>query len=137
MAKAVFSFQAPVAFCIASENKPALDDERNKASLKRTSVIPISSRVFIADCPLPSMLPNPVIKAVIASPALSLNAEANCSLLIPATSAYCSSLSLPVSTANCISTMTLEKALPPASASIPTDDKAPAKPTIWASVIPT
>ncbi len=44
--------------------------------------------------------------------------------------------STPVSVANCICTINLENADPPASASIPTDDNAAAKPTMSPSVMP-
>ena len=72
------------------------------------------------------------------APAASFsNAVLKSSALIPATSANCSNESPPCSTASCILDITVDIADPPASASIPTLDNAPAKPSICASLMST
>ena len=61
----------------------------------------------------------------------------NAFLVSPDTRAKSARLSLPVSTATCIMIMAFEKAVPPASASRPTEDNAVEKPKICDSDRPT
>ena len=122
---AVFSLQALVPIDSALLNTSLAPDALNSASRIRISDSPISSSVLIADPPFLFILSSPLIKLMIALAASSSNAFLNSSALIPATSANCSSSSPPLCVARLIFEISLENAVPPASASIPTDDKAP------------
>ena len=182
----MFSPHALVPRSTALLNTSLAPAARSKLSRRRTSVIPISSKTAIADCPCSFVFPSPSINLIIAPEASSLKALENCSADIPATSAksfnfpdasvaslcivfnsllvnpiapavFFNSLPpfltaletcsidtpvcwlklsnpanalAPFSTANCISTITLENAEPPASASIPTELNAAANPMI-------
>ena len=97
----------------------------------------MSSNTAIADLPLRSVSFNPDTKASIAEEASSLNARENSSADILATCAKLSSDSPPFSVANCILTISLLNAVPPASALIPNELSVAANPNILSSVIPT
>ena len=134
---AVFSLQAFVPIDNALVNTSLAPDALSNASRIRISDSPISSKVLIADPPFLFMLSSPLIKLMIALAASSSNAFLNSSALIPATEANCSNCSPPFCVARFIFEIKLEKAVPPASASIPTEDSAPENDMIWASVKPT
>ena len=91
----------------------------------------------MADTPCSSILDRPTMNASIAPAGSAFHMALNSSVVTPATLAKSLSESLPVSTATCIWIMAFEKAVPPASASRPTDESAVAKPSICDCVRPT
>ena len=135
--RAVFSFQASFPVCIAEVNTSLAFADLNNASRVLVSVIPISSRTLIAESVSPPHCESPVINASSAPVASSLNNVENSSTLIPATLAQSFNPSLFVSTSSCICTIAFENAVPPACASIPTEDSAVASARISDSDMPT
>ena len=129
---AVFSLKALLPIFTASLNSLCAPPARNKVSLKRTSLIPISCKIPIAVVPLSFAVPKPSTNAAIACSGCALNKSANASAVIPDTPANSLNL-LPAlvsisSTATAILIIILENALPPFSASIPTELNAVARP---------
>ena len=118
----MFSSHAEFEICRASANRSLAFAARSKVSLSLVSLIPISFRTAIALFPFRSVSFNPARNALIAVVGLFLNAVWNSCPDMPAAFAYPDS-PFPVSAASCIFTSNFEKALPPASASIPTDDR--------------
>ena len=137
LTRAVFSSQALLPICRALVNTSLAPAARSRASRIRMSDRPMSSRTAIALRPSDSMLPRPWINWMMAPAASSSKAAANSAADIPATSANCSSPSPPCWTASDILEIRVENAEPPASASMPTEDRAPEKDMISASVMPT
>ena len=133
---AVFSPHAFVLVSIAVAKVSAAPDARSNASRIRTSVISISVSTLMALSPSMPMRSKPLINASMDCVASCRNMVLNSFVVIPATLANCSSLSPPFSAASAISTMTLEKAEPPASASMPTEDSAAARPTSSRHIAP-
>ena len=84
----------------------------------------MSSRILIALLPRSPLLERPSTNFIIAVVASSLNAFLNSLELIPATVAKFFKFFPPFSTANCILTISFEKAVPPACDSNPTELKA-------------
>ena len=109
LTRAVFSSQALLPICRALVNTSLAPAARSRASRIRMSDRPMSSRTAIALRPSDSMLPRPWINWMMAPAASSSKAAANSE----------------------------ENAEPPASASMPTEDRAPEKDMISASVMPT
>ena len=103
----------------------------------RTSAIPRSSRVEKTSPPDSLIRPRPWTNKSIACAGRVSNACANWSALTPATWAKASSSSPPALTALDMSMRTLLIAVPPASASTPTDDSALDRARRSDSVIPT
>ena len=134
--RALFSVHAVLPSSSALFNKSPDPASLNIVSLNRTSLMPISSNTAIVVFPFFSDSPSPFINAEIAELASSLKAFENSLLLIPATSANCFRSFPPFSVANCMFIINFEKALPPASASMPTDDSVVANANISASVNP-
>ena len=102
VAKATFSSQASVPSLMDSANRSPAPAALKRASLIRTSVIPISSSTLMALIPCSSVRCKPLMKAMRAPAAFSRNCRTNCSALMPATAANCSNFSPPVSAASCI-----------------------------------
>ena len=136
LVKALFSFHALLPMSKALLNTSLALLALFRASVSLISLIPISDSIAVVDFPSLSVSPNPSINAIIAPVASASNAFLNSLVDIPATFAKSFKESLLVSTANCILDITLENADPPASASIPTELKAPAKDNICASLNP-
>ena len=95
--------------------------------------MPKSSRVPNRSPPALSIFPKPSTKDIVAPAASSLNAFLNSLPVMPATLANFASSS-PPALASLINVF--ENAVPPACASIPTLERAPAKPRVCASVRP-
>ena len=135
--KALFSIQALFPIFIVSANSSLALAALNIESRKRTSLIPKSSKTDIKFPPFFSTFPKPSKNLINALDASFSHASAKSFADIPAILAYFSTPSNPSAAEASIWIINLEKADPPISASIPTDDKAAAKPTISDSVIPT
>ena len=129
-ARALPSSKASFEICCALSNRSAAPAALRSEALRVISVIPMSSSTLMALVPLSSEAASPWTKAAIAPAASSWKACLNSAEDIPATEANCCSDSPPVSVASCMLTMTLENADPPASALMPTEERAAAKPMI-------
>ena len=135
--RAVFSCQALMATsCVRANNSLALT-ARSSVSRRRTSAMPMSFSVAMAETPSSSIRERPVMNAWNAAAGSASNSDLKPSAVRPDTRAKSSSASPPVAAATSILTSALENAEPPISASMPTDDSAAAKPRICASDSPT
>ena len=115
------------AFCPSSrdvESKSPAPAILSSAEVTRTSDWPNSSRTVKTSPPEALIRPRPWVKALTACAGRSSNARANSWVVMPATSANRTRSSLPVLTALLMSMRTDENAVPPASASMPTDARA-------------
>ena len=101
-----------------------------------TPVSPRSVRVRTALSPCSFSRPRPEMKEVRAETASCSHASANSSAVMPLSSAYFSSVSPPLATAFSMPLSVWVMAVPPASASMPTEDMAAASARIWGSLRP-
>ena len=136
-ASAVFSAHAELERSSASVSIPSDDASASTAFESRTSVSPSASSTDTADIPDPSSFPRPLMNSATAPTASLRHAEANSFADIPAIFAKLSTFFEPVSTSVSMVLSSFEKAEPPASASMPTDESAVATASICGSVSPT
>ena len=135
--RAVFFAHAALAVaCVLLKSSDAFV-ARSRVSRRRISAMPISSRVLMALTPSSSILERPTINAWKAEAASRSHRSLNWDALIPETRAKSSSASPPVAAATSILMRALLKAEPPIWLSMPTEDRAAAKPKICASLKPT
>ena len=137
LVRAAFSLHALLAVSCAREKSSVALVERSRVSRRRTSLMPISSKVAIALSPSSSILERPTMKDWKAAAGSLSHKALNCLAVMPETFAKSSRASPPVADATSIFTNALEKAEPPIWASMPTEESAVAKPRICASDKPT
>ncbi len=121
---------------MASVNKSLAPADLKIESLSLVSLIPISSSIFIAESPASPVSDKPPMNFCKAPVASFSNACLNSAVVIPATDAKSSNSPLPVSTASCILTISLENDVPPAAASSPTELNEVANATMSLWLIP-
>ena len=134
--KAIFSSHAVFAVWTALSIWSAASARDLSILLWRMPVRPRSSSTSTALSPCSSRLPSPRINAVRAPSASVFHISANESADIPATSAKLCKESSPVATAFSMALSVCVMAVPPASASMPTEDIAAASAMICGSVNP-
>ena len=115
---------------IALDRTPVAEERRRSASDSRMPVMPSSVSTALVDMPICSVCERPSTKAVSASAGRVSHIVANCSADMPDTCANSSRDSPPSSTALPMRFIVVDMAVPPASASMPTDDIAAAMPRI-------
>ncbi|OPZ78845.1 MAG: hypothetical protein BWY79_00648 [Actinobacteria bacterium ADurb.Bin444] len=134
--RALFSSQAVAASPCASVNTSVAPEALSRASRTRISPSCRLSSIGRTFWPSPCISPRPVMNALMAPAASVSNLALNSSADMPATAAKFVRDSPPLWAAEYISSITLENAVPPASAAMPTEERAPAKPSVCASVMP-